>query len=97
MFKPLNKSEIREIVGLQIKGIDKMLHQNDINLTVTEKAIDLIADAGFDPQFGARPIKRVIQREVLNELSKMILAGKVNRAHKIVLDAEGNKLIFRNK
>jgi ATP-dependent Clp protease ATP-binding subunit ClpB len=97
MFKPLTKSEIRDIVKLQIKGIDKMLHQNDINLEVTEKAIDLIADAGFDPQFGARPIKRVLQREVLNELSKMILAGKVNREHKIVLDAEGEKLIFRNK
>jgi len=65
-------------------------------MTVTENAIHLIAEAGFDPQFGARPVKRVLQREIMNELSKMILAGKVDREHNILLDADGEKLVFKN-
>ncbi len=97
MFKPLNKDEIHDIVKLQLKRVEKMLQNNDINLEVTENALDLIADAGFDPQYGARPIKRVIQREVLNELSKMILAGNVDKEHKITLDAENGKLVFKNQ
>ncbi len=96
MFRPLSKDEIREIVKLQIKGIEKLLRNNDINLEVTEKAIDQIADAGYDPQYGARPIKRVIQRELMNELSKLILSGKINRENIILLDSEEGKLFFKN-
>ncbi|MCF8402231.1 MAG: ATP-dependent chaperone ClpB, partial [Bacteroidales bacterium] len=78
MFKPLNKHEIRDIVGLQLNMLKKMLETKGLELEINDKAIDLIAEAGFDPQYGARPIKRVIQRDVLNELSKMILADQVN-------------------
>ena len=74
-----------------------MLDKNDIRLSVSSKAIDLIATLGYDPQYGARPIKRVIQREVLNELSKMILSGKVDKDAMILLDAKNGKLIFRNE
>ncbi|MCF8386533.1 MAG: ATP-dependent chaperone ClpB [Bacteroidales bacterium] len=97
MFKPLNKKEILEIVKLQLKRIEKSLHKNDINLKVTGAAIEKMAAAGFDPQYGARPIKRVIQRELLNELSKMILANMVNKDKQIILDEKGGKLVFENE
>ncbi|MBU3928277.1 MAG: ATP-dependent chaperone ClpB [Bacteroidetes bacterium] len=97
MFKPLTRNEIREIVTLQFKGVQKMLEKNNIHITLTDLAADRLAEIGFDPQFGARPLKRVIQREVLNELSKMILAGKLNSSDHILVDAEGDKLVFRNK
>ena len=97
MFKPLTKNEIREIVTLQFKGVQKMLEKNNIHITLTDLAADRLAEIGFDPHFGARPLKRVIQREVLNELSKMILAGKLNSSDHILVDAEGDKLVFRNK
>lgn len=96
MFIPLRKSEIREIVELQVKGINRMLEENDIRLELTAKAIDWIAEAGYDPQFGARPVKRVIQRNLLNELSKWILSDKVSAADKIRVDAADNKLVFSN-
>ncbi len=96
MFKPLNKAEIRDIVKLQLKRIEKILLKNDIWLEVTDTAIDQMATEGFDPQYGARPIKRVIQREVLNELSKMILANKINREDKILLDSRDGRLEFTN-
>ena len=76
MFKPLTKEEIRKVVELQLDVVGKMLEKNDIRLTATKKAIHLSPTLGFDPQFGARPIKRVIQKNLLNELSKMILEGK---------------------
>jgi ATP-dependent Clp protease ATP-binding subunit ClpB len=96
MFKPLTQDEIRTVVELQVGIIQKMLGKNDIRLTATKKAIQFIADKGFDPQFGARPIKRVIQKNLLNELSKMILEGNVNRDTEIVVDEKEGKLIFRN-
>lgn len=96
MFTPLNRKEIREIVLLQIKRLMKHLVKNNVKLEVSDKAVDLIADADFDPQYGARPIKRVIQRSVLNELSKMILAGKVSREEEILLDAKNGELQFVN-
>ena len=73
-----------------------MLRDNDIEMEVTENAIGAIAKAGFDPEFGARPVKRALQKELLNELSKKMLSGEVNRDSKIVVDAEGDKLVFRN-
>jgi ATP-dependent Clp protease ATP-binding subunit ClpB len=96
MFKPLNKEEIEEVVVLQLKQITEVLKQNDIDLKVSHHAIQFIATLGFDPHYGARPIKRVIQRELLNELSKMILAGKIDKNYPIEIDASMNKLVFKN-
>ena len=97
MFKPLSKDEIKDIVKLQFRVIQKMLDKNGIKISATNKAIDEISEMGFDPQFGARPIKRVIQRHILNELSKMILAGKVKKDYEIIIDEKDNKLVFLNK
>jgi ATP-dependent Clp protease ATP-binding subunit ClpB len=96
MFKPLNQDEIKDVVRLQFNGIVKMLDKEGIEMEMTEAAIDEIAKLGYDPQYGARPVKRVLQRNILNELSKMILAGKVNREHKIVIDFDGNGFLFSN-
>ena len=99
MFTPLNRNEIEEIVGLQIEGIRKMLHRSSgIELSVTPAALSYLADEGFDPEFGARPDKRAIHRLVLNQLSKDILAQKVDRTHPIVIDVDpqGDGLIFKN-
>ena len=98
MFTPLNEDEIRQIVKLQLNGVKKMVGQNGIDLEFTDAALDIISHEGYDPQFGARPVKRVIQRYVLNELSKQILSGKVDREHPIVIDREssGDGLIFTN-
>ena len=96
MFHPLKEDEIRQIVRLQVNSVIKMLRDNDIEMEVTENAIGAIAKAGFDPEFGARPVKRALQKELLNELSKKMLSGEVTRDSKIVVDAEGDKLVFRN-
>ncbi len=96
MFKPLTKDEIHKVVELQVGSIQKMLEKSGVRLKLTKKAIQFIATQGFDPQFGARPIKRVIQKNLLNELSKMILEGNVNKDKEIVVDEKEGKLIFRN-
>jgi len=96
MFQPLTKEEILKVVELQTGIIKQMLAKNDIRLTVTKKAIKRIADIGFDPQFGARPIKRVIQKNLLNELSKLILEGKVDKDSEILVDEKDGMLIFKN-
>jgi ATP-dependent Clp protease ATP-binding subunit ClpB len=96
MFQPLAEEEIRKVVELQLGIIREMLDKNGIRMTATPKAIRLIASLGFDPQFGARPIKRVIQKNLLNELSKMILEGKVDKDNTIVVDEKGGKLVFSN-
>jgi ATP-dependent Clp protease ATP-binding subunit ClpB len=96
MFKPLTKDEIQSVVEIQLGTIQKMLGKNDVRLTATQKAIRFIATMGFDPQFGARPIKRVIQKNLLNELSKMILEGKVNKDREIVVDEKEGELMFTN-
>ena len=96
MFKPLTKDEIQKVVELQLENVQKMLGKNDIRLRATKKAIQFIATLGFDPQFGARPIKRVIQKNLLNELSKMILEGNVNKDKEIVVDEKEGKLTFGN-
>ena len=96
MFQPLSASEIRQVVALQVHIISQMLEKNDIRLRATDKALDHIATIGFDPQYGARPIKRVIQKSILNELSKMILEGKVNKDSEIVVDEKNGELVFRN-
>ena len=97
MFTPLNMVEIKQIVKIQLNGLVKMLKEKDIVIEYTEDLIDALAVKGFDPQFGARPVKRVIQKDVLNELSKEILSGKVTATSHILLDAFDDKVVFRNK
>jgi len=96
VFKPLSKNEIEDIVRLQFSQVQKMLEKNGIEITISDTAVKLIADQGFDPQFGARPIKRILQRQVLNELSKMILDGQVSRDSSIQLDVSEGKMVFTN-
>ena len=96
MFTPLNKKEIQEIVDLQVRGVQKMLAHNGVKLTITPAALELLAEDGYDPEFGARPVKRTIQRMVLNQLSKDILAQNVDREHPIVIDRKGDDLVFKN-
>ena len=96
MFTPLNEEEIRKIVTLQLNSVKKMLAQNGIALEFTDAALAFISDKGFDPQFGARPVKRVIQKYVLNELSKELLGGTVNKDRPIIIDSDGSGLVFKN-
>jgi ATP-dependent Clp protease ATP-binding subunit ClpB len=96
MFTPLTAANIKQIVGLQLKGVTKMLALQNITMDATPEAIDYLAQKGYDPQYGARPVKRVIQREVLNQLSKEILAGKVTVDSIILLDSFNGELVFRN-
>lgn len=96
MFTPLSEVEIAEIVRLQLKKIEEMLHVNDIHLEVTNDAIELLATEGFDPQYGARPLKRVLQKEILNKLSKMILADEIRKDKKITISTKNNQLEFSN-
>lgn len=96
MFTPLNEREIEEIVGLQINSVKKMLAKNGVTLEVTPAALKLLAKEGYDPEFGARPVKRVIHRLVLNRLSKDILAQKVDKDHPIIIDEANDYLIFKN-
>ena len=96
MFLPLTQDQIRQVVRLQISGITKMLEGNGITLQLTDAAVDFLARAGYDPEFGARPVKRAIQRYLLNDLSKTILAQDIDRMKPIVVDAAGESLTFRN-
>ena len=97
MFTPLTHANIAQIVGLQLKSVTKMLAQQGITMDATPEAIAYLSQKGYDPQFGARPVKRVIQREVLNELSKEILAGKITTDSMVLIDAFDGKLVFRNQ
>lgn len=97
MFSPLTRKDIRQIVGLQLKGVKKMLAKQQIVLDATDEALDYLAAKGFDPQFGARPVKRVVQREVLNKLSKEILSGNISTDSIILLDEFNEELVFRNQ
>jgi len=95
MFLPLSFKNVKEIVHIQLNNLKKMLKERDINLVVTDDAFNHIAEVGFDPYFGARPVKRVIQKEVLNELSKSLLAGKVDTSQNVIMDMFDSKIIFR--
>ena len=96
MFLPLNKAEIEQIVRLQIKGIQRMLEDNGVNLHLSDMAIDFLATAGYDPEFGARPVKRAIQRFLLNDLSKKLLSLSVDRSKPIFVERDTDGLKFRN-
>jgi ATP-dependent Clp protease ATP-binding subunit ClpB len=96
LFTPLTKTNIKAIVKIQLENVKKMIQKQHINIEATEEAISLLAEKGFDPAFGARPVKRVIQKLVLNQLSKEILSGNVTTNSNILLDAFEDELVFRN-
>lgn len=96
MFTPLNEEEIEQIVRLQASAITEMLKENEVTLKITDNAIKFIAKAGFDPEFGARPIKRAIQKLLLNDLSKQLLAGTIEKERPVTVDANEEMLIFSN-
>lgn len=97
MFEPLSREDVTQIVKFQFEHIRKQLAEQDIKISATDDAIEWLAQLGYDPQFGARPVKRVMQKQVINELSKQILADKIDKDHEIVLDMFDNKFVFRNK
>ncbi|WP_276363412.1 ATP-dependent chaperone ClpB [Daejeonella sp. H1SJ63] len=96
MFTPLNREELRDIVSLQFKGVQNTLADMGVEIEASEEALDWLAQLGYDPQFGARPLKRVIQKRILNELSKEILSGKIDKDSKIKLDVFDNHFVFLN-
>ena len=96
MFTPLNLEEVEEIVHLQVNALKASLAKKDIKLELSDALISHLAKIGFEPQFGARPIKRVIQRVILNQLSKEILSGRLLPESAISIDLEGEKLVFNN-
>ena len=95
VFKPLSKSDVREIVKIHLGILSKRLVTQDIRLKPTEEVIDYLAEEGYDPQFGARPVKRLIQKNVLNALSKQLLAGTVERGVDLILDIFDGQFVFR--
>jgi ATP-dependent Clp protease ATP-binding subunit ClpB len=97
MFHPLNKTDIRKIVQIQLGQLQNKLNAKHIHIEATDFAIDYLTNLGYDPQFGARPVKRVIQRNLLNELSKALLSGEVTVDSDIIIDEFNNKLVFRKK
>jgi ATP-dependent Clp protease ATP-binding subunit ClpB len=97
MFEPLNRNDINKIVEIQFNNVAKLLAEQGVKMSATPEAIDWLAQLGYDPQFGARPVKRVMQKQVLNELSKQILGGTIDKDKEIVLDMFDNKFVFRNK
>lgn len=98
MFTPLSRSEVREIVDIQFKGIQKVLLEMGITLTASDEALDWLGELGYDPQFGARPLKRVMQKRILNDLSKQLLSGKVAKDAAILLKlTPKNEFVFENQ
>ncbi len=97
MFTPLTKDEIKDIIKLQFIELNKLIQKNNIKAEITEKAIDYIAEIGFDPQFGARPIKRALQKNILNELAKSLINEEISFGAVVIIDVEDNKLVFRNR
>jgi ATP-dependent Clp protease ATP-binding subunit ClpB len=96
MFTPLTRDDVRKIVELQFGRIQENLRLQGIDLSATEEALDWLSQLGYDPQFGARPLKRVLQKRVLNELSKAILSGKVTKDQSVLIKLEGNQFVFEN-
>jgi ATP-dependent Clp protease ATP-binding subunit ClpB len=97
MFTPLNRDELRDIVSLQFKGVQDTLSEMGITIEASDEALDWLSELGYDPQFGARPLKRVIQKRILNELSKEILAGKIDKESRIKLDVFDKQFVFLNQ
>lgn len=97
MFQPLLKKEIRSIVNIQLNSLKNLIAQSGIRLEFTDYALDFLAEQGFDPQFGARPLKRLIQKEIVNKLSKRILAGDIQKDQPVLIDVFDNSVVFRNE
>jgi ATP-dependent Clp protease ATP-binding subunit ClpB len=97
LFQPLLKSEIKGIIRIQLESLRKMVAKNGIDLQFSDYALDYLAENGFDPQFGARPLKRLIQKEIVNQLSKKILAGDVDKDHPVLVDVFDGVVVFRNE
>ena len=95
MFSPLTKDQIKEIVKIQLENIEHTLAGYNLKLEVSEEVLDWLAEKGYDPQLGARPVKRLIQKEIVNELSKEIIGGKVTKEDTIIVETEGDHLTFR--
>lgn len=96
MFQPLMKKEIKEIIRIQLNSLKKLLEQSGVKLEFTDYALEFLADNGFDPQFGARPLKRLIQKEIVNQLSKKLLAGSIDKDHPVLVDVFDGVVVFRN-
>jgi len=97
MFTPLTQKEIKEIVKLQFEDVAGKLSEMGMEITITDRAVDLVAEQGYDPQYGARPIKRLIQKNILNEISRKILEGSLRKDQKVVIDRNENGIVFINK
>ncbi len=97
MFRPLMRKEIRGIISIQLENLRKMLEENGIQLAFSDYALDFLAENGYDPQYGARPLKRLIQKEIVNKLSKKILAGDINKSYPVLIDVFDNTVVFRNE
>lgn len=97
MFNPLTREEIRQIVDMQFQRIKDTLAENQINIQLAPEAADRLAWLAYDPLYGARPLKRVMQKKIINELSRQIIAGQIEAKHEIMLDLEGEELVFRQK
>jgi len=95
MFRPLAFDQIREIVEIQIRMVNKILQANNIEMKVTDEAINWLAEKGFDPQSGARPVKRLIQKDIVNELSKEIIAGRIHKDSVVTISVKGGRLVFK--
>ena len=96
MFQPLTQNQIRDIVRIQMRGVARMLEQNEITISVTDEAVNRLAEVGYDPAMGARPVKRVIQREILNEMSRQLLEGKIHSNETIIIDVIDGHFVFYN-
>jgi ATP-dependent Clp protease ATP-binding subunit ClpB len=97
MFQPLMKKEIKKIIKIQLEGLGETLLKNDVDLQFSEYALDYLAENGFDPQFGARPLKRLIQKEIINQLSKKLLSGTIDKSHPLLVDVFDGMVVFRNE
>jgi ATP-dependent Clp protease ATP-binding subunit ClpB len=97
MFQPLMKNDIKNIIKIQLNDLKKLVAQNGINLQFSDYALDYLAENGFDPQFGARPLKRLIQKQIVNQLSKRILAGDIDKGIPVVVDVFDGLVVFRNE
>ena len=97
MFQPLSRKEVRKIIEIQLKGLQRLVQDAGIELHFTPYALDFLAENGYDPQFGARPLKRLIQKEIVNQLSKRILAGDIDKSKPVVVDVFDGIVVFRNE
>jgi ATP-dependent Clp protease ATP-binding subunit ClpB len=97
MFQPLMKSEIKGIISIQLEQIKKLVAQNGINLQFSDYALDYLAENGYDVQMGARPLKRLIQKQIINQLSKRILAGDIDKSRPVLVDVFDGTVVFRNE